>query len=397
MLTPTETQLNLARFVAYYLSTIPGTIVCGMVLIAYAVVAKFPESRTFLDRVSFRLLVYSLISNVLYGVAFATSPITPGWSCDLNAFLVNLTLFFATFFTTCIAINLQLVLVHELDGTSFEKYYVAGSSLLSLALTIVPYASQQFGWDTDSSTCWYKNPNDVLRLRWIIGTQSFWVALAAAIETVSSIAVLVWLFRSRKRIGRLSNTASFSGSFSDPDAVVCDVDAGRLENTRSDLVKRHAKYRKIILRIALYPMVSLVLNISNVILDLRISVVGSSASVDFQFVLLDLVLYGLRTLVYGLIAAMDPAFVNALRHLKAPRRSEKPFHVRLPRCPHPEAGTYIEMRRPSGSIASISSDTDMDIPRKLDMCPNEPVTQVAERDSVDSMDLEPFRQFERQL
>lgn len=43
-----------------YACTIPSTIVCGLVLIAYGIAALSPVARTCFDRVSFRLLVYSL-------------------------------------------------------------------------------------------------------------------------------------------------------------------------------------------------------------------------------------------------------------------------------------------------------------------------------------------------
>lgn len=95
-----------------------------------------------------------------------------------------------------------------------EKYYLIGTTILGLALNVPTFALHQFGyvvlcifhecpltciylvrWDLESATCWYKNPDNNMRLRWIIGTQSFWIALAAAIETVCSGVVLIWMFR----------------------------------------------------------------------------------------------------------------------------------------------------------------------------------------------------------
>ena len=49
------------RGVLSYAWVIPGTVVCFLVLLAYAIVAIPRNSRECLDRVSFRLLVYSLI------------------------------------------------------------------------------------------------------------------------------------------------------------------------------------------------------------------------------------------------------------------------------------------------------------------------------------------------
>lgn len=44
-----------------YACTIPGTILCFLVLVAYAVMAGLPESRPHLDRVTFRLLTYAMV------------------------------------------------------------------------------------------------------------------------------------------------------------------------------------------------------------------------------------------------------------------------------------------------------------------------------------------------
>lgn len=63
-----STTPNCSRTVIYT-STIPGTIVCGLVLLAYATVLLYPNARKLLDRVSLRLLVYALISKwVIFSV-----------------------------------------------------------------------------------------------------------------------------------------------------------------------------------------------------------------------------------------------------------------------------------------------------------------------------------------
>ncbi|KAG6823298.1 hypothetical protein H0H92_010693, partial [Tricholoma furcatifolium] len=90
-LTPSEDQLRLMEIFSYAL-LILGTIVCGLVLGAYAIVAyQGSESRKRLDRVSFRLLAEALVSNVVYGIALTLSHMAgdrnPG--CGLGAFATN--------------------------------------------------------------------------------------------------------------------------------------------------------------------------------------------------------------------------------------------------------------------------------------------------------------------
>lgn len=68
---------------------------------------------------------------------------------------------------------------------------VCGASFINLS----NYDQSFHSWNKLSETCWYSNSDDQARLQWIIATQSFWIALAALIETVCSCMVLLWLYR----------------------------------------------------------------------------------------------------------------------------------------------------------------------------------------------------------
>ncbi|KAG6872601.1 hypothetical protein C0995_008583 [Termitomyces sp. Mi166 len=309
--TITDAQIAIAGVLAYA-CTIPGTIICGLVLMAYGLAALSPIARKCFDRVSFRLLVYSLISNVLFGIAYAATPTSPGVGCNVGAFAVNLTLMFATYFTTSIAFNLMLVLAFGCDGNKLEKYYLIVTTVISLALNVPTMALGQFGWNDLSATCWYSNANQELRLRWIIATQSFWISLAVATEAICSFYVIFWLFR-------VSRELSFWTAFA--NRPTSERMTNSMSNRGVSLLTRDPRYRLIIFRIALYPIVSLFMNFSTVILDLNMSIVGVNTQLDFRLLVLDLVLYGLRTLAYGVLAAGDPSFIAAIRDI---RRSRNP-------------------------------------------------------------------------
>lgn len=75
-----------------------------------------------------------------------------------------------------------------------EKYYLIGSTMLCLALNVPPLALGQFGWIESYSTCWYKNPNHIIRMNWMIATESCPLMLAATIETVCSSILLVYMY-----------------------------------------------------------------------------------------------------------------------------------------------------------------------------------------------------------
>lgn len=101
----------------------------------------------------------------------------------------------------------RLVLVYRVNGKAMEKYYVIVVTLLSIVLTVPAFGLNQFGyvllvyyqilslsamstprrWDEANFTCWFKNPDEHTKVQWLIGTQSFWIALAATIETICSV------------------------------------------------------------------------------------------------------------------------------------------------------------------------------------------------------------------
>ncbi|KAF4584751.1 hypothetical protein EYR38_001982 [Pleurotus pulmonarius] len=99
-----------------YACTIPGTILCFLVLFAYGAATLSPKGGPHLDRLT--------SFSVLYDIAFTVTAAQtgPGSLCNFGAFAVNFMLNFATFFTTCIAINLHFVLVHQVNGKAMEKY-----------------------------------------------------------------------------------------------------------------------------------------------------------------------------------------------------------------------------------------------------------------------------------
>jgi hypothetical protein len=75
-----------------------------------------------------------------------------------------------------------------------EKYYLIGTALLTIAFNVPGYATDHFGWDETSSSCWYKSPSKTTRLHWIIATETFPQTLAASIEIVCSCILLVYMY-----------------------------------------------------------------------------------------------------------------------------------------------------------------------------------------------------------
>ncbi|KAJ6559400.1 hypothetical protein DFH09DRAFT_1161538, partial [Mycena vulgaris] len=85
---------------------LPGVGLTIIVLALYAYAAWNPVSRNHLDRVSFRLLVYTLLANLIFGIVFpiGTLDVHPSWQCGFVSFLLSLSLLFSAGMFFCIGI-----------------------------------------------------------------------------------------------------------------------------------------------------------------------------------------------------------------------------------------------------------------------------------------------------
>ncbi|KAK7030181.1 hypothetical protein R3P38DRAFT_3266949 [Favolaschia claudopus] len=278
-----------------------GAGICFLVLLVIAAVWSYPKSRAHLDRVSFRVVVYVVFANMLFGTASAVGGTRtgPSFLCGFSIFILQLTLQFSGFLLFCVALNLQLVVVHGLNGQRLEKYYLIGSTLLALALVIPPYAAKQYGWDPLEQDCWYTNDNRGQRIAWQVATQTAWTFLTVIGELVCSTIVLIFLFRHDIRLRKVFTLTTASMSHS-----------SRLSSTAPQIIKA-TRYKSVILRVALYPAFSCVVNLLSIATVLHSTIAnGIHNDTDYNVLLLSDFLYGGRAIVYGLLAASDPALIR---------------------------------------------------------------------------------------
>ncbi|KAJ6585748.1 hypothetical protein B0H19DRAFT_1110653 [Mycena capillaripes] len=271
---------------------IPGVSLTAALLILYGYAAWNTVSRRYLDRVSFRLLVYALLAHLVFGIILPLSSVMayPGWRCNLMAFITNLSLMFSAGMFFCMALNLPLVLVYHVNGQNMEKYYISGTTLVCLICNIVPYASGALGYAVNE-TCWYRSP-DSEALHWLIGTQTFWL-LFTSVGEVGAFLVIFGYFIIYELDTRFFRTDTrFSGSHMS--------DASRGAGSTISM------FRSIILRIGLYPLVSCLINVSGAVLDLYTIQHPEQTILTWRVNLADLAVYSARPLIYGLLAATDP-------------------------------------------------------------------------------------------
>ncbi|KAJ6496122.1 hypothetical protein C8R45DRAFT_985070 [Mycena sanguinolenta] len=294
---------------------IPSIVLILFILSAYAYTAWNHVSRPYLNRVSFRLLVYALIANLAYSAGMISGVhLKAGAACNGSTFFYDACLMFAGIMFFCMALNLQLVLVYRVNGNKMEKYYILVAIFLALALNIPPYAAGALGYWDLNETCWYNSPDPAEQLRWFVGTQAFWMFFMSAGEVISFLTIVGFMiFRHRSLSVASESTAS---SLSQPPIAIPPI----------------ILYRKMILRIGLYPLVSCFVNITGAVLDLHTVLDSTYTEVNWRLGIVDLLIYDLRPLIYATLAATDPSFLRAVRALRYPNSDPgegTPVHVSL--------------------------------------------------------------------
>ncbi|KAF7357081.1 hypothetical protein MSAN_01302200 [Mycena sanguinolenta] len=283
----------------------PGIGLTSLLLGLYAYAAWKPVSRRYLDRVSIRLLTYALVAHLCFGILFTIGALTdlPGRRCALLSFLSNLSLVFSAGMFFSMAINLPLVLMLKVNGRRMEKYYIIGITLIGCVSPFVPYVTGHLGWDDVNKICWYRSRDPSAMLHWLIVTQTVWILLASIGEVVSFISIVGYL-------------VLYGPIPEDPQTTCSSTSSNRPAST----IRR---FRNIVLRIGLYPLVSCIVNISTTVIEFLLFQTGQKSAElaqkrNWRLDLADLSIYAARPLIYGVLAATDPSFIRALRALHHP-------------------------------------------------------------------------------
>ncbi|EWC47423.1 hypothetical protein DRE_00391 [Drechslerella stenobrocha 248] len=294
---------------------------CMVVLGFIGILFLNSEARKCLDRVSFRLIVYSLISNCFYCIGYIICvEVGPGFFCVAGVWMIQFWLGITNWLITCVALNLELVLVHLWNGLAMEKYYLIGTLVINLGTTLPPLIKGKFGWDDVIGVCWLTSENNGDRLKWQISTQLLWILLAVLITCICCSNTIFHLYRHKFTTLSVLNqnkpptdaemTASITHSISsDANRESTNLSASR--GAQKSLLSNH-EFRRIIVRISLYPIVMMILNLVITIADIRISILsGIYSKGDYTLYVLYYALYGARGMFYALIAVMDPSLQRA--------------------------------------------------------------------------------------
>ncbi|KAF8142618.1 hypothetical protein K438DRAFT_1994782 [Mycena galopus ATCC 62051] len=235
--------------------SIPGVALSIPLLAAIAYLLWNPVSRPHLDRVSFRLLIYAIAANFVLGSVMIPEMQETTLGCSFVAFLSVASPLLSASMFCCIALNLQLVLLYGINGKTMEKYYMGGAFLLCMACTIPPLAAGELGWYVTNGVCWLRDPTPTIQLHWLLATQSVSMLTMSAIEVYSVVRIIIFMMETQQL--RANTTSQSTGIF---DSGIVTVASRRQKHPI-------VEFRSMIIRIALYPVLSCFLSITPCILD----------------------------------------------------------------------------------------------------------------------------------
>jgi hypothetical protein len=199
--------------------------------------------------------------------------------------------------------------------------------LLSLIITIPPYANGQYGWDDLEQDCWYTSTEKKDRLAWQIATQIVWMALIVIAELFAVFRVFLYMLRHHMKFKRCFKPTDLSeelghNTYHLPHGetmtrqTTLNNRASVVPPQMSSQVIYSQKYRSIIIRIGLYPLISCLINFLSVATILHSTLSnGINDQTDYNVLLLSDFLYGCRPIIYALLAATDPALIRGVKTL----------------------------------------------------------------------------------
>ncbi|KAF9266721.1 hypothetical protein L218DRAFT_745693 [Marasmius fiardii PR-910] len=268
---------------------------CTIIVVTAILLSLHPLSKQKTDRVSFRIMIYALCGSTVYSMATviamrAHSQTTCRIAGSFSVFALNL----SSFLFFCIGLNLQLVMIHGIDGTKAEKYYVGGSLSLAVVTGVLTYSSRQLVYDSNQSLCYYYDTNRVRGFWWRMCTQTVWNFLTMSGEFITFTAVLIYMIRVKV----------FSSGPSRENTTTSSSSQGLSASRHYRKPLGPKQYRNVVLRIALYPLSSLA---TSGVMAIGVVYTPTSTVVKNKNITSALrVIYMSRGAIYALVAAADP-------------------------------------------------------------------------------------------
>ncbi|KAI8147499.1 hypothetical protein BJV82DRAFT_664734 [Fennellomyces sp. T-0311] len=167
---------------------------CVLVLLGYAFIRYFDPAH---DRLTLRLLIYATIAHIILGIAGIFRINAPtrdnGAGCQAVMFFYVSSNLFSTIAITCIAVNLQIVFVHDMKSHDhLERWYFLASLLPAIIIAIIPIFPKVEGYDYNKhmGDCWYLQSSDHVTSLWALMGLYIWILISTAYCIIALIMVL---------------------------------------------------------------------------------------------------------------------------------------------------------------------------------------------------------------
>ncbi|CAJ0764631.1 18756_t:CDS:10 [Entrophospora sp. SA101] len=156
------------------------------------------------DRVIFRLAFAAMLSDIFYSSFQVLNLVvtTSGTLCILSTWGWVFSTLISVFFIDCIAINLQVIFLHEYEGRrDLEKYYFILPSVFALTLSLLPLTQDMYGFDIPEQICWYRYSGTTLSIVWQWSTLFIW-------QQISVLYCIIILFAVTLKLPTLAKTST---------------------------------------------------------------------------------------------------------------------------------------------------------------------------------------------
>ncbi|KAL7422591.1 hypothetical protein Q5752_003239 [Cryptotrichosporon argae] len=290
----------------------------AVVLVAWAA-ARVPAARPALNRVSFRLMLWTMVLEVAYNLSYIL--LDPGIgtfnnlvTCEVYMYFQVATLATVNYLTAIIAINLVLSICLHKDTTLYETWYILVSFVLGFGITLVPVSLGHFGQDPTygGGTCYFTSNDPAVRVKRLLLDLYLWQSVA----TLASIIAVVWVIATLIAHGREVTAALLGGQ-----ALNRDLHRDTLASLQRRLVR-------ISLKITLYPIALVIIDVILATGDLYQSVYGvpdaQTTRARFALYCVYSVLYSAKSLFFVALAVfVDPCLVRGVRLAWAARKAAR--------------------------------------------------------------------------
>ncbi|KAI5829026.1 hypothetical protein EV122DRAFT_268998 [Schizophyllum commune] len=309
---------------------------CSMILVVSGLVYRCPPARPALNRISFRLLLWTMVMELLYDISYTVCVLLKEddnrGACTASVFGIFMFVGITNYLVTCVALNLCLVLVFGVNVLKLEKWYIMGSFAVGIFVPIVPAALGKFGWDPLLSVCWVTVEDPNSRIVMFVMALYLWQLLSCLLATVFVGITLVTLYMQGRKRERSLNSGTRVGQVTLKEQVSSGGESSENgtktgSKTKATATTTKTKQQKsastrtfrdqfisVAIRVSAYPIALIVVNAFIAFADLTISVHGDVDSRGlYAIYVIYYFLYGARGGIFAAIALfVDPSLTRGV-------------------------------------------------------------------------------------